>query len=655
MHKRPLLIVVMFLAPFLTTVSSGQIIFEKPLSQRIANYTINATLHPETKTIEANMILEWKNTSPDTIRELQFHMYMNAFSNSESTFMKESGGQHRGFSLEKSNAEDWGYIKLNALKAGKENLIQQYQYISPDDGNTEDQTVFSVKLSEPVYPGKQVIIKSNFTVKLPRIFARTGYSDNYFMVGQWFPKIGVYQNGDWNCHQFHSNSEFFADYGSYEVNISLPEEYIVGSTGVLVNEKKTGKGKKTLFYRAEDVIDFAWTASKDYQVVETNWNDVNIRLMIQPEHLKIAGRYLSSVKAALQYFEEKLGKYPYPNLTIVDPPLHAGGAGGMEYPCLITGISVKYLPKSVRITEMVTIHEFGHQYFMGLLATDEFEEAWLDEGMNTYFETKIMDKTYGEGQSMVNYFGIKIGDTEMQRSGYLNSKSSEFAIVNTKSWDYEYGGYAVMNYNKPATFLVSLERMIGSELMDEIFKSYYDRYKFKHPTTEDFVNLVSEKVSKTSGIYKNYIRSFFNQFLNSSNICDYKVKRIKERKAHSKSGLFGKKHKFKTSEATGEIITEVILERKGNFIIPVEVEIIFDNGDKIRKLWNGESQFKTFSFAGTAKIVSAEIDPDKKIYFDANLNNNSISRETGKAGIRKYILKVLFWLQNVMQSVTFFA
>ncbi|RLD75468.1 MAG: M1 family peptidase, partial [Bacteroidetes bacterium] len=395
------LIILLFLFSSITILAQ-----KEALSPRNANYDMEVSLNPDTKIVDGKMELNWINISPDTITELQFHMYLNAFKNTESTLMKESGGSIHG-SKAGTDELSWGWIDIKSMKIqGGENLSSKIEYIQPDDDNKNDQTVIRIPLRDSILPGDTIDILINFESKLPELFARTGYKDNYYLVGQWFPKIGVYEpagmrfakSGAWNCHQFHAESEFYADFGVYNVSITLPKDYVVGATGALVNEKINGESK-TLKYHAEDVIDFVWTASKRFIEVKDEWEHVKIKLLIQPEHEDLAKRHIESAKIALDYFTEHLGPYPYGTLTIVDPPLTAFGSAGMEYPTFITAGSFAWMPEGIKFIENVVIHEFGHQYFMGILASNEFEEAWIDEGFNTYFETRIMDATYGEKTS----------------------------------------------------------------------------------------------------------------------------------------------------------------------------------------------------------------------------------------------------------------
>lgn len=366
----------------------SQTIFKEPMSPRIVTYKISVSLDPVEKMLNGKETLTWRNTSTDRVGELQFHLYLNTFKNSQSTFMKESGGENRGFKLSEGG---WGWIDVISMKtADGEDLTGRIAFIHPDDDNAQDQSVIRVPLSKPVTPGQTIQLNIDFRAKLPRVFARTGYYQNFYMVGQWFPKIGVYEaagqrfatKGQWNCHQFHSSTEFYADYGVYDVDMTVPKEYVVGATGLLQNMKENADGTKTVSHHAEDVHDFAWTASPTYLDLSDQWRDVKIRVLMQPQRAHQAERYLESAKAALELFDKHVGKYPYPNLTIVDPAFGATGAGGMEYPTLITAGSMWGLGKSVKLAEMVTVHEFGHQYWYGLVGNNEFEEAYLDEGFN---------------------------------------------------------------------------------------------------------------------------------------------------------------------------------------------------------------------------------------------------------------------------------
>lgn len=653
----------------LVLTASGNFLQGKTLSPRISNYTMSVTLHPQTKIIDGHMILDWRNPSRDTIHELQFHMYLNAFKNTESTFWKESGGQLRGIRVKGNNRLIWGWVDIKKMETGTgTDLTGDLRFIQPDDQNEKDQTVVAVSLNKPVMPGGSIRLVIDFQSKLPKIFARTGYSNDYFLVGQWFPKIGVYEpagmryaeKGQWNCHQFHANSEFYANFSVYKVDITLPKEYIVGAVGELKEEKLNADSTKTCRYVARDVVDFAWTASPHFKIAEDQWKNVKIKVLLQPEHFSQASRHTESAKVALDFFNAHLGPYPYNTLTIIDPPLGGSGSGGMEYPTFITAGCIWKMPEEIRLTEMVTIHEFGHDYFMGILATNEFEEAWMDEGFNTWFETRIMDETYGEKTSFVGFKKFHFGDLESQRLGYTTMRNPKIAEVFRPAWGYPQGGYGSMSYNKTTTWMETLQRIVGDQTMEKIMKTYFNRWKFKHPCGRDFIAIVNEVVTKEHGLkFGPDMNWFFDAVLYSSDVCDYRVSSITSKKVRPPKGVYeeaGNKMTYKTIKYENTIYeSKVNIERPGEVIMPQEVLIHFSNGEEITENWDGRSRTRQFIYKKPEKVEWARIDPENKILVDINLQNNSRMTKPPKTVFWKYALKYLFALQNMMLNLSFFS
>jgi len=613
--------------------------FSQPLlpqvnSVQIANYQIDAKLDAERKTLEGNLILFWKNPSQDTIKELQFHLYWNAFKNSRSTFLQERGVND----LNINDKDLWGNIEILSLihfdSTFEENLTSALQFISPDDSNPDDQTVAKVSLKNFIFPEKIAKIKIHFSSKIPKIIARSGFSQDYFLIGQWFPKIGVYepagmrfaQKGQWNCHQYHRNSEFYADFGNYLVNISVPQNFVVGATGMLKNEQILGK-TKTLTFQADSVIDFAFAASPLFEVFEKNYNDVKIKVLLFPEHEHFAQRYFSAIEKSMNFLSKNLGKYPHPVITLISPPFSGYNSAGMEYPMLVVGEVFVGNPQNFRLLELVTIHEFTHQYFMSLVATNEFEEAWLDEGITTYFETQIMNEYFGEKTSLLEMFGLKIGTFDFQKNLYTFAENPKIAETSLKSWEFSENSYAVLSYYKPLVWLKTLEKNLGSETMDKIFRKYFEKWKFKHPCGEDFIATINETLAESHneklGADLNW---FFYQVLYGTNICDYKMAKIHD--------------------------SEIILHRMGEITFPVEILVHFENGKEILEKWDGKSRTKTFRYNEKSAILWAKIDPFQKNFLDINLQNNSLSQENNSAARWKYLVKFLFWTENLLQFVS---
>jgi hypothetical protein len=231
-----------------------------PRSPRNASYAITARLDPGSRTITGDEILTWRNTSNAATSTLRFHLYFNAWRNSESTWLRER--RLSGRLSEEPRSSDWGWIDVTTIRiiganSAAGDLTKRMRFVERDDGNTADRTVMEVPLDRPVGPGETINVQIAWSSRVPRPFARTGVIGNYYFLGQWFPKIGVLENDGWNCHQFHATTEFFADFGVYDVRLTVPRGWIVGATGSERDRRDEADGTTTHHYFEEDVHDFA--------------------------------------------------------------------------------------------------------------------------------------------------------------------------------------------------------------------------------------------------------------------------------------------------------------------------------------------------------------------------------------------------------------
>lgn len=413
-------------------------------SANTLQYRIEARLDAKTHEIKAKGVLRWRNDSPVEVPEMRMHLYLNAFKNELSTFMRESGGSHRGHKFDKTSP---GWVQLHSFAPeGGENLLPadpaDYEYVHEDDGNTDDQTVIRIPLKAPIPPGKEGVFELEWTSKMPKVFARTGQGGNgaFFMVAQWYPKPGVWEIDPekpddgwcWNCHQFHGSSEFYSDYGSYDVELTVPSRFEekLGASGKRVDMedastdhmgRRNDDGTVTYRHRVSHVHDFAWVCGEDFEVhtatfeggagldpeeqkrvsrvlgvppTDLDLPEVTVYILLQPEHADQLERHTKAVFNALTYMGFWYGPYPYPTLTVVDPDHRGRDAGGMEYPTLITGGTRFVRAAKQTSPEGVLVHEFGHQHFYGLLGSNEFRHAWMDEGMCTFATGKVLMKAY---------------------------------------------------------------------------------------------------------------------------------------------------------------------------------------------------------------------------------------------------------------------
>jgi hypothetical protein len=551
----------------------------------IVQYKMDARLDAKAKTIKGHLLLTWKNHTADTIPDLQFHFYLNAFKNNQSSFVREGGAESRRVKLRKT-ADAWGYEQVQSLKVDGAELAGNIQFIASDDGNPNDQTVARVVLPKPIPPHGTAKIEIDWTSKMPHVLARTGFHDNFFLVAQWFPKIGVYEGpgdrhraeGGWNCHQFHMNTEFYADYGNWDVNLTVPSDFEIAATGAQESHKDNGDGSTTYNYKQEDVHDFAWTTQPKAEVerierwfradqevtpaeymawvdllhpghcfvgmvryennrlmqpnapqqCRTTWldevklQDVKVTLFIQKEHRAQIDRHFRAVFAGLKWYGLMFGKYPYDVATVVDPPFGGLGAGGMEYPTFFTAGTTYWQSGHGGSPEGVTIHEFGHQFWYGLVGNNEFEEGWLDEGFNSYSTTKTEVYGYGRFHSYERVFGLPIPgeswvDLPVPRypwagvkdvgigqywewlpidpflsKGAFYSGEARTDTMERYAWlDLSRGSYGDQAYAKPELTLHMLEALLGDKWWPAI-RTYQLRYRWKHPDALDFIHTVEE-------------------------------------------------------------------------------------------------------------------------------------------------------------------
>ena len=608
-----------------------------PLSQRVVAYQIDAKYDPQRHTVDAIETLTYHNLTGQPLSRFPFHLYLNAFQ-PKSTWMREAhrDGGLRASQFASLDPKEYGSNEITSFEVvGVGDLTKEMKFISPDDGDADDKTVFEVQLPRPVAPGQDVQFKIKFRAKFPEVVARTGYKRTFLLAGQWFPKVGVWWNGAWNCHQFHAMTEFFADFGTYDVKITLPKNYVIGATGVQTGESDNSNGTKTVTFHAEDVHDFAWTADPNFKVVESEFNGsvglVRIRLLSYTSHSRSRQRYLDVMKGTMQRFDQWYGPYPYAQITVVDPPHGADEAGGMEYPIFITAGTSWFALKGDHETELVTEHEFGHQYWYGMVATNEFENGWLDEGINSYSEVKVLDDIYGPNASNVNLLGAQMGDASVMRGYYLPYAETD-SLARPSYIDMSSGSYGAVTYGKTAMMLLSLEAILGEKTLRNALHVYFMKYRFTHPTQEDFMRTVNEVAGQDLNWY-------WQQAVYGTQVFDYAVRR-----ADSTRSNWAEKD---AGEKPGETMyeTQVILQRKGDFIFPVEAEMKFDNGESIREHWDGKDRWVRFVYHKKAKIVSVEIDPDHKVPLDRNYLNNSYVTKEQRGAMHKIAAYWMFLTQ----------
>ena len=661
------------------------------LSNRVVAYSIDAELDPVKHTINGKQTLAWRNRSAQPVCSVYLHLYLNGFEGPGSTFMTEKRASESGFRSNVATKDgEYGFIRLDKVR--QDGASAKWTFVQPDGGPKTDRSVVRIDLPRPVAPGATTSFDIDFFNQLPRVVARTGYYGSFHLVAQWFPKIAVLElPGErgataprWNAHEFHLHSEFYADFGSYDVRITVPKGYTVGATGALAGPPVEKAGKVTHRYLQDDVHDFAWTADKRYAkpLVKT-WNGprgpVQVKVLYPPDYASNAQPVLQATIDALQYFSDTLGPYPYKTVTAVIPPYRADEAGGMEYPTFFTASSTdEDQPGTIGRfgLDFVTIHEFGHGYFYGILGSNEFEEPALDEGMNEYWDQRMMTarkqdivlstpwlKPYG--------IGTRITPFQMERLGANLDDPAD--PLGGNSWARLSSGSYGTVYSRTATAMRQIESLVGTPAMERAMKLYYARWKFRHPSFADLREALAEGTGKPA-----IVNAAFDSFVYGTGRVDDRVASIDShellpqpgyRMHEGKQVLVGSKELDKAvarlreqweakhadaKEWQGPFpYRSTVVVRRNGLAVPQTLRVTFADGSHRDMAVTTTGSWQRFSFVGPAKAVSAQLDPDDRIHMDASELNDSRTAEPNAAPKRRWFADFTATLQSLFALLTF--
>jgi hypothetical protein len=617
-----------------------------PRSPRIANYKLEAKLDPVRHQIAGSETLTWTNPGQTAVDTLPFHLYLNAFKNEQSLFMRSSKGMLR---MAQATASGWGYIQIDAVHVAGADLTTK---LHPPANAGLDETVVELPLAEPLAPGQTIEVGFKFTAQLPEVFARTGYKGDFHMVGQWFPKIGVRVGGTgsgasgderWECQPFHANNEFFADFGTYDVELTVPSSDVIAATGVLTKAVDAGRGWRTLTYHAEDVHDFAWMADPFMDVVSgqaklAGEGTVEVRVYARPEQRDFARRHLEAAIGAIEKFSAAYVAYPWPIMSVVDPPVDAAeGAGGMEYPTLITtsGDSVFARP-GIREPEAVTVHEVGHNWFQGMLASDEASEAWLDEGVNSWADAQVMNELYPPRSSGIDWMGWQAEYGALERA-LTPDPSGEPSPIATPAYAFvDNDAYGAQSYVSTERALDTLAHLVGNQRFAAAMKAYARAFAFKHPTGRDLFTTLSSELGQD-------LSWFFAPVFEQIGGHALKLRHAECKPAHPPRGVFGEgsaKHTVAEVEApdAGTWSCELVVQNTGPVHVPIDIELRFADSSTKRLVWDDKASaardWERFEIDRSSRLVEVWLDPESKIELDTPTTHHYRIDGDGSAAMR---------------------
>jgi hypothetical protein len=582
----------------------------------IASYQMQVELDTASKQVHGTARISYRNPSQDTLDEVYLRLYLNAFSSADTLWMRESrgtdasGDENSGMRGYEMSPDELGYIDVQSLKLANGTDVLA--------GSSVDETLMHVPLPQSLEPGQVLELDVQWVSQLPRVFARTGYggvNDDFFMVGQWYPKMAVYHNGAWDTEPWHGLSEFFNDFGNYDVSITVPQEYVVAATGVASQPENVVDTKKTLHFSAESVTDFAFAASPNFQVHQAESDGASITIYLMPEHADALEEYRKSSVESLAAFNKWFGKFPHNHISVVDVPDEAGGAGGMEYPMLVTGGTLG-MPSQIGFISFITSHEIAHEWWPMQTATNEGSDPWLDEGLTEYSSMRYMLE--------VNK-GIGLNSFSLSAEGFERWQYSTAADlpVDRASWEYTANDLAGAVYAKSAIGLLMLERVVGTDAFFAAMSNYLNTYKYQHPSSADFRNSMEQSL-------KQDLSWLFDGFFGGNGSIDYAVESI------ANDG------------------SSAIVNRIGEIQAPVDIHVLTASGASRIEQWTGKQSSYVVQANGDP-IVTITLDPERKLAGELDTSNNSLSRSVQWGASAGFGGKMLFWLQWFLQHLAFFG
>jgi hypothetical protein len=590
--------------------------------------------------VTATGSIELYNYTEHDLPEVYLHLYMNAFKNDESLFLRSPFGAGRSG----QHGTQWGYIDVKRLvtRPGGAELWSSALRSAKSPEDPRDETDVRVPLPEPLAAGHRLTLDVEFEVQLPEVIERTGYVQDYHFVAQWFPKLArLLPDGTFSHFTFHPQSEFYADFGHYDVTLDVPASHVLGSSG-RCEEPPMASGRRVVRCRAEDVHDFAWTSWPGFQELRQQVGGVDVRVLTPPGHAANAALELDTVRFGLEHFGRRFGPYPYSTLTVVHPPSAAADSGGMEYPTLITTGGPWYGPwTGARVIEAVTMHELGHQWFYGILASDEHRYPFLDEGLNSYAEHSALTARYGDA-SAFSGFGLRIASEAFSRA--IAAERGQDEPVAQGAADFvSFRSLGALVYSRTAAVLSTWERVYGKSNLDLALADYARGARFRHPEPSQLMDAVRGRLGETAA--RNLERALFER-----GSVDYLVREVQSAALQARAGVFDENGARRTvARPEGPPATRfaghAVVLRHGELELPVQIELRFEDGHTERQSWNGEGARYIVHTEGPSRLVGVTVDPEERVLVDDDLTNNAAAREAqGVSRVLERLLYVAEWL-----------
>ncbi len=494
------------------TIISGLTVYGQSANdwQQETNYNINVRLNDSSHTLDGQISIHYINHSPDTLRFIWLHLWPNAYKNDKTAFsdqLLENGETDFYFSKE----SDRGYINSLNFSVNGVPAIQE--------DHPQHQDIVRLLLPDPLLPGRDVKISTAFHVQLPKNISRGGHIGQSYQITQWYPKPAVYDRLGWHPIPYLDQGEFYADFGKYDVSVTVPSGYLVASTGILTDSSSQGN-LLTLHFKQDRIHDFAWFADRDFiqlhDTMHLGSKTIDLYLYCNKNNRDKWKNGIAYMRRAISTKSQWLGNYPYDVMTVVERP-GKDNLGGMEYPT-ITLISH---PGNEALLDHLINHETGHNWFYGILASNERKHPWMDEGMNSFYDMRYRKEFYPNGHYLnsraSSFFKKRMPDDleDFVLASVISIHKDQ--PIETTADSFHYVNYGVIPYRKAGQWMELLEKKLGRETFDSMMQAYFRLWQFKHPYPDDFKSFAETFTGKDL--------SFLFYLLNSTGSLQPRVKK----------------------------------------------------------------------------------------------------------------------------------
>jgi hypothetical protein len=566
-----------------------------PHPQNAASYTIEASLDEHTHVVTGRGTIRWRNPSAAPTNELYIHAYLNAFRNEHTRFMRDARTASR-------SAAPWlsqGELRVHRLVAKELGDVDLWPLRDPHSpGDPQDDTDVRISLPAEIPGSGTLTLDVDFEAKLPVLVERAGYVERFHAVAQWFPKIARRkEDGTFLHYAYSALAEFSSDFGDYDITIDVPADYVVAAPGK-PNRLTAPRGRTRTRYEAHHVHDFAWFAWDEFVERRETIGPVTVQHFGSRVQEKNAERTLETLRWALPRFGELFFPYPYRSLVVVHPPDIARASGGMEYPGLIVTGGPWYLAStSLRVVESLTLHELAHQWFYGVVASDEYLHPVLDEGITSYVEARALQERFGTGSGWSTRW-FDISEAVIRRALARKNRVAP-PLARSAVQFVDFSNLSAEVYARAATLLETLGNVYGNERLTTALRLYASRHRFAHPVPEDLVSAIASTMGSGAS-------AALTTALYEGGWVDYEVSSVSAPR-RIKAGFRSRIH----------------LERHGTLDFPVVLEAELADGQVVRRRLEYVAADEWVEWDTPQALHSVTVDPDYAITLDADLENQT--------------------------------